>query len=90
LPAFGVDETLPLDEALARSSGRFDCLFDTLIWRPPISMPVEPQRIELLDVNGEALPGTLSPLPGSPEKDRRYQISRLEERPAFARLGFAD
>ena len=90
LPAFGIDETLPLDEALARSSGRFECLFDTLIWRPPISMPIEPQRIELLDVNGEALSGTLSSLAGSPGKDRRYQIPRLEERPAFARLGFAD
>ena len=83
LPAFDIDETLPLDEALARSSGRFECLFDTLIWRPPISMPVEPQRIELLDVNGAALPGTLSSLAGSPGKDRRYRIPRLRGTPCL-------
>lgn len=91
LPPFNVDEVLPLDESAIRSPGRFECLFDTLIWRPPIFMPVDVQQIELLDVNGEALPGMLSPLAGgSSGKDRRFQIGGLQERPAFARLRFTD
>jgi hypothetical protein len=90
LPVFSIDESPPLDEALMRSPGRFECLFDTLIWRPPISTPIDPHQIELLDVNGEALPGTLSFLGSGTGKDRRFQISGLQERPAFARLRFAN
>ena len=90
LPDFSIDEALPLDEAVTRSPGRFECLFDTLIWRLPTSVPIDPQGIELLDVNGEALPSTLSPLAGGAGKDRRFRISGLQERPAFARLRFAN
>ena len=53
-------------------------------------MLVDPERIELLGVSGEALPGMLSPLAASPGKERRFQIPGLQERPAFARLRFAD
>jgi hypothetical protein len=90
LPTFSIDESLPLDESVMRSPGRFECLFDTLIWRPPISMPIDPHQIELLDVNGEALLGILSPLGGASGKDRRFQIRGLQERPAFARLQLAN
>ena len=90
LPDFNIDQALPLDEAVVRSPGRFECLFDTLVWRPPISMPLDPHRIELLDVNGEVLLDILSPLGGSSGKDQRLQIPGLQERPAFARLRFAN
>ena len=90
LPAFSIDELLPLDEAALRSPGRFECLFDTLTWRPPISTRIDPHAIELLDVNGEALPGTLSPLAGGTGKECRFRIAGLQERPAFARLRFAN
>jgi hypothetical protein len=53
-------------------------------------MTIDPHRIELLDVNGEALPDALSPLGGGSGKDRRFRCSGLQERPAFARLRFAD
>jgi hypothetical protein len=90
LPAFAGEEAPPLDEAGARFPGRFEGLYDTLFWRPPASLPGDFDRIELLGMNGEALPSTLSPLAGGLGTSRRYQMGGLQERPCFARLRFAD
>jgi hypothetical protein len=90
LPAFNIDEALPLEEAVMRSPGQFECLFDTLVWRPPISTPADPYLIELRDVNGEALPSMLSPPGDGSGRDRRFQIPARHQRPAFARLRFAN
>lgn len=90
LPEYRKDEELPLEEAALRSPGRFECVFDTLIWWPPPGMSKEPDRIELLDAAGRALSATLSALRGTSVKQRLYQITGLSERPSFARLHFAD
>src|SRR5207244_2008717 len=77
LPAFAGEEALPLDEVGARFPGRFEGLYDTLFWRPPASLRDDVDRIELLGMNGEALPSILSPLPGGLGTYRRYQMSGL-------------
>ena len=57
---------------------------------PRFLHPIDPHAIELLDVNGEALPGTLSPLAGGTERIGGSGLQGLEQRPAFARLRFAN
>ncbi len=89
LPAFRTDEELPLADAARRSPGRFECMFDTLVWWPPASIDPNP-AIELLDPNGQLLPARLTVIPSGAENRRRFQISGTAERPAFARLRFAD
>ena len=90
LPEYRKDEKLPLEEAALRSPGRFECVFDTLIWQPPSTMTMEPNRIELLDTGRRSLPATLSKLSSISENLRRYRVTGLSDRPSFARLQFVD
>lgn len=80
------DSDLNLAEWKSRSPGRFECLYDTLIWMPPPGLDPDSVAIELLDANGEALPCALTPQSAKTEGQRRYQIGKALMRPAFARL----
>ncbi|MDE0411702.1 MAG: hypothetical protein OXI37_05765 [Gammaproteobacteria bacterium] len=90
IPEYRKDEELLLEEAALRSPGRFECVFDTLIWHLPSAMPTEPDQIELLDAESQILPATLSELSGTSENMRHYQINGLSNPPSFARLRFED
>jgi hypothetical protein len=91
LPAYLMDEDLPLSDAAKRSPGRFECMFDTLAWWPPASAArPDDIRIELLGADRGLLRTQLTPMPTDAENRRRFQVTGTADRPAFARLGFAD
>jgi|GEM_PF-931459 hypothetical protein len=88
LPTYAPEDPLPLDAASLRSPGRFECVFDTLLWWP--TARGQSGQIELLDAAGEILPATVTPMPNGSEAPRRYRIAGLAAWPAFARLRFTD
>lgn len=90
LPKFSADKPLQFDDLSKRNPGSFECLFDTLIWYPPPTVKLPGVDVELLKVNGVALPCTMKQLPNSTEAKIRFQLVGAQERPAFARLKFAD
>ncbi len=89
LPAFTGETEIPLAEAITRSPGRFECHYDTLLWRPSNTAVSGGGQIELLGVSGQVLTGSLMPAAGHDSSPRRYQMSGFKERPAFARLRFS-
>jgi hypothetical protein len=80
---------LPLGEMAQRFPGRFECVFDTLLWWPP-ETSTEQAGIELLRTDGLPLHCTVDPLPGGTGGALRFRIAGTSERPAFARLRLAD
>lgn len=81
------EDELPLEEMAALHPGRFDCLYDTLTWWPAVTD--QDATIELLSADGRLLPVTPRPIE-TRDGCERFQIERLRERPAFARLRYAD
>jgi hypothetical protein len=88
VPAWAAEDEVPLAEALHRSPGRFEALFDNLSWNPP-SLDVEDASIELLDRDTKLLSLRLERLSGGgPSPLRRYRMSGMASYPSFARLRF--
>jgi hypothetical protein len=90
LPLPRETDDLPLGEMAQRFAGRFECMFDTLLWWPPETGTAEQAGIELLHRNGLLLHCTVDPLPRGTGGALRFRIAGTSERPAFARLRFAD
>ena len=76
-------DDLPFDKLTAMNAGRFECVGDTLIWRPAAFSAAD-STIELLDARGGPLAAGLSPLPGSGALVR-FQITGIQDPPRFAR-----
>jgi hypothetical protein len=85
----GVEEDLPFDELAAQTPGQFECRVDVLIWRPASKVDPESCEVELLAESGRPISCTLSRLANDGDR-RRFQICATDERPAFARVLFAD
>lgn len=84
-----IDDELPFDELHAQTPGQFECRVDVLTWRPAKSVNPDSCLIELLNENGHPITCQLSSMKSDGGKCR-YQITGTDERPAFARLLFAD
>lgn len=82
-------EDLQLDEMQAIGPGRFECVADTLVWRPAPRYADANTKIELLNHNGALITCTLTPLGPSSDANQHFQIKDTEERPAFARAVLA-
>jgi len=82
-------DDLALDELATRTPGQFECRIDVLSWYPPRSTDPDRCEIALLDQQGHPIACTLSPLPDDGQA-RRFQVSKTDERPSFARVTFAD
>jgi hypothetical protein len=89
LPAWKIEDDLPLADAVRRSPGRFECRFATLDWRPPSSLH-DGSVIELLGSAGEMLRLQLEPVDTSAGGLRHFRMQGLAEPPAFGRLRYAD
>jgi hypothetical protein len=85
LPELHFDEELPLEELATQTPGKFECRFDTLIWRPSKFYESSPSGVILLDQHGKLLPCRLSPLPAD-ERVVRFRVENAPDRPAFARV----
>ena len=59
-------DDLPLSEMAQRFPGRFECIFDTLLWWTPETDIAEQAAVELLHTDGLPLHCTVDPLPGAP------------------------
>lgn len=90
LPSFQRDDELPLDDLASRHPGNFECLFDTLMWRPPSAVQPDGIEVELLKADESALSCSLQRLSQSSETEIHFQIIGARERPAMARLVFRD
>lgn len=82
------EDELNLSEQEQRDPGRFECVYDTLIWWPPKST-AKASVIELLDADSNEVPALLTPLETEPPL-RRFRLANIKERPAFARLRYLD
>ena len=80
------DDELPLTTAL--NAGTFECLGDTLVWRPA-AFPASDLTIELLDASGAPIGAELSLLP-SVGTLVRFQIIGIQDPPHFARARLRD
>lgn len=90
LPKFKRSEPIPLDESARRFPGRFESVFDSLYWWPPKNLAIETCQVELFGLNETLLPGSLSQPINRTNGQLRFLISGTKERPAFARLRFAN
>ena len=79
---------MPFDDLASRYPGNFECLFDTLIWRPPSSINLEGVEIELLNADESVLSCSLRRLSQTSETEIHYRISGAGKRPAMALLVF--
>ena len=86
----GRESDLNLAEWIGRTPGRFECQFDTLIWSPPPDLDPNSATIEILNVGGDIMSCTLTPQTSPMHGERRFQIGKASERPAFARLRHRD
>ena len=84
------ESDLDLAEWTKRSPGRFECQFDTLIWMPPHDLDPDSVTVEVLSAGGEPVSCTLTPQGRKADGERRFQIGKARERPAFARLRHPD
>jgi hypothetical protein len=82
------EDELNLSEQAQRDPGRFECIFDTLMWWPPEGT-ANASAIELLDADSNELAAPLMPLETEPPL-RRFRLANIKERPAFARLKYLD
>lgn len=82
-------EEIPLDEMVGRAPGHFACMFETLIWTPPIAADVANDRIELLNRDGNPLSTGIRRLPFSGDGSVRFNLLG-NDRPAFARVRRGD
>lgn len=83
------EEEVPL-EALAESNpGEFECMVDTLTWKPSARFMSDHATIELLDAHEQTVSCSLRALSAKDEV-LRYQLQDAEVRPAFARILLPD
>lgn len=91
LPVLLPDEPIPLATLGQKNPGRFACLFDTLLWRPPHGIEADDAQIEFLNVGGEVIAVSLQSLPPTEVNERRYRLSCADaDRPSFARIRYSD
>jgi hypothetical protein len=83
------EEEIPLDELAASNPGEFECMVDTLTWRPATRFKGGSSVIELLDTHWQTIACSLRAVT-STDETRRYQIQEAEVRPAFARIVLPD
>src|SRR5437660_838626 len=83
-----LDDDINLSSLSRRDPGRFECVYDTLIWWPGQNT-ADDSVIELLDAERNELPGLLAPVHWQPPA-RRFRLPVLKDRPALARLRYAD
>jgi hypothetical protein len=81
------EDDLKLSELAQRDPGRFECVYDTLIWWPPEH--ATNGSVILLDADGNELPAALTPIASEPHA-RRFRLTNIKERPALARLRYPD
>jgi hypothetical protein len=82
------DDELPYEKLTALNAGTFECLGDTLVWRPA-AFPALDSTIELLDASGAPIGAELSLLP-SVGTLVRFQIIGIQDPPHFARARLRD
>jgi hypothetical protein len=83
-----LEDDLDLSELSRRYPGRFESVYDTLIWWPPANAG-DNTIIEPLDADSNLLPLTLTPIHGE-RPTRRFRLPNTKERPALARLRYQD
>ncbi|MBR1214603.1 hypothetical protein [Bradyrhizobium sp. JYMT SZCCT0180] len=82
------EDDLKLSELRQRNPGRFECVYDMLIWWPPANVD-DDSTIELLDADGNLVQSTLTLVHTEPA-ERRFRLTSMNERPALARLRYPD
>lgn len=70
--------------------GRFECLFDTLIWWPASDRNWTGSDIELADESGRLLAVELCSVPSPIAGSHRFTLTATDARPHFACVRFAD
>jgi len=90
IPPFKADDEIELEKLEKGYPGKFECLFDTLIWKPAKSVDQDSVAIELFGEHEESLSCSLQCLARSTEQEHHYTITGVTERPRFARVRFAD
>ena len=83
------EDDLPLSELAKRNPGRFECIYDTLIWWPPDGVAGD-TVIELLDADGNPAAATITSMPSEDPGTKRFRLTDAAERPALARLRYQD
>jgi hypothetical protein len=83
-----LDDDIKLSSLSQRDPGRFECVYDTLVWWPAQNTASD-SVIELLDAERNQLPGQLVPVHSDP-LPRRFRLPVLKDRPALARLRYGD
>ena len=90
IPELATNKDLPFDDLSSRCAGTFECLFETIIWRPSAAFMSRKVDIDLLTASETALPCSFARLARSTESEVHFAVSGLRERPAFARVKLAD
>ena len=70
--------------------GEFECVFDTLIWRPAKGVDQGDATIELFGEDDQPIACSLQLLARSTEREHHYTITGAVERPRFARIRSVD
>ena len=83
------EDDLPLTELAKRNPGRFECIYDTLIWWPPDGVTGD-AAIELLDAEGNPANMTITTIPSESPGTKRFRLTGSADRPALARLRYED
>jgi hypothetical protein len=90
IPPFKMDDEIGLSELEASYPGKFECLFDTLIWQPAQRIDQDSVKIELFGEHEEPISCSLQRLARSTEQEHHYTIMGAMKRPRFARVRFAE
>lgn len=90
VPPFKADDDIPLSELATSYPGKFECLYDTLIWQPAKHIDQNNITIELFGEKENQILCSLPRLARSTEQEQHYTITGAADRPRFARVRFAD
>ena len=89
IPPQEPEDKLPLSELAKRNPGRFECIYDTLIWWPPDGVAGD-AVIELLDADGNPAAATITTMSSESPGTKRFRLTGAADRPALARLRYKD
>ena len=73
------EDDLPLSELAKRNPGRFECIYDTLIWWPPDGVAGD-TVIELLDADGNPAAATITSMPSEDPGTKRFRLTDAAEK----------
>lgn len=86
MPTWTPDARIPVEEALARSPGRFELRGQEILWWPAPAFADGTHRVELEDQHGEVLDIELTPRARTADGAQRFEVGAISQLPRFARV----